>query len=149
MRIKRIVIIIILFIAFFFGSVFADGLTKNVTKTIVNEFDVKSNEVVITDINTGDQVITCDLYVDGKRIVTKRIYSMSKIPFDFLAGEIKYLQGKVPDESWDIEPIRLWFKDRQTKDEDGNVSKDDPYYFDGRNTKTTLLERCTDLLENK
>ena len=114
-------------------------LKKEITKKIVNEFDIKAAELVVTNINTEDEAVTVDLYVNDKRIVTKRVYPLAKIPFEFLTGESEYIQGKEPDETWDIEPIKLWFIDKQTKDEDGNLSQDDPYYFDDKTTKTELL----------
>ena len=128
-------------------------LHKEITETIINEADKMATSVMITGINVEDNVVTVNLFNDENLIPVmvayKRVYSLDKIPFVFVAGESEYIQGEDPNETWNIEPIKLWFIDRQTKDDEGKVSRNDPYYFNYKTTKSKLFEQYVALSENK
>ncbi len=83
----------------------------------------------------------CDLLdADGKVLAADR-YVYDDLFIEFQPGDFEYVQEKEPDKTWDIEPIKFWFQDRQIKDENGTISKDDPYYFEDTITKIELLEK--------
>ncbi len=118
-------------------------LSKDITKEIVNEFDATATSVIITNLNTEDEAATCDLYVDDKRIVTKRVYSLAKIPLEFKTGDLEYLRGEVPDISWNVPAIKCWLADHQVGEEDAAVDGD-PYYY---MSETELLDLVAELVK--
>lgn len=122
-------------------------LKKEITKKIVNEFDKSATSVMITDLNTEDEAIICDLYIDDKRIATKRVYPLAKIPFEFIAGDLEYLRGEVPDISWNVPAIKAWLADYQVGEEEMAVDGD-PYYY---MSETELLDLVAEIvgLESK
>ena len=119
-------------------------LSKDITKEIVNEFDVKATSVIITDYNAEDEAVTCDLYVADKRIVTKRVYSLAKIPLDFIAGDLEYLRGEIPDIKWNVPAIKCWLADHQTGEEEMAVDGD-PYLYMSEAELLALVLELTEL----
>jgi len=103
-------------------------LKKKITKEIVNEFDVKATIATITDVNIKDKTVTVDLCVDDKKIVTKRVYSLDKVPFKFQVGDLEYFRGEIPNKKWNVPAIKAWLADHQTGEEEMAVDGD-PYYY--------------------
>lgn len=121
-------------------------LKTPITSTPVNQADQSASYFIATGIIPQDNTIVGDLYdATNKLVATKRVYSFAgvhkNIPFaDLLEGEKGYLSGNVPDKAWEIKTIKLWLNDKQAKDEDGNVPKDDPFSYPEKATKGQLLE---------
>jgi len=118
---------------------------KNITtKSIVNEMDISVARMEIYQVNKEDETVTARLYDKNENLIEgKRIYSYhgdyKNIPVLLLADEISYLDGCDPDVWWDLDTIKLWMADRQTMDDEGAVSPDDPYFYESDDTKETLL----------
>jgi len=144
---------IIVFLLLFPVSALADITTfqnfGNLKLTIpspsINPADAEATYMLATGVIPDDGTVTGNLYDANDNLVAcKRVYSFSggnkDIPFnDLTVGQQGYLSGQTPESKWDIAEIKLWLVDRQVKDEVGNVSVDDPYYFSDKDTKETLL----------
>lgn len=122
-------------------------MKRNITKLIVNEADGSTAYLKIGKIIHEDLTIICSLFDAGDNLIEgKRVYSFDgankDLPIDdLLFDEIEFIEGKRPTVPWDIKLIRLWMSKRQNKDEHGSVSIDDPYYYDGEDTKQNLLDK--------
>ena len=118
-----------------------------ITSLPVNQADQNATYLIATGIIPQDNTIIGDLYdTDDNLVAKKRVYSYSgshkNIPFaDLVEGEKGYLSGQDPDTKWDIETIKLWLDDKQTKDEEGNVLVDDSYYYKENDSKEDLLKK--------
>jgi len=146
---KRAILTILAFLLLATIS-YAGEVPKSVTLPIINQADQVTVRIEIYDINVEDKTIWCRLYdADDNMIEDKRVYayegSYKNIPAVLFESEIEYLDGKQPADSWYIGTIKLWMKDRQTKDEGGNVSIEDPYYYKGDATKEELLNQIAGL----
>lgn len=150
--------LIALFILLFPAIAFSGDITTfqrfgNLNLTIpsppTNQADSKATYMIATGIIPNDGTIVGDLYdKDDNLIAKRRVYAYSggykNIPFaDLKEGQTGYLSGEVPEAKWDVAEIKLWMSDRQTKDEQGSVSLDDPYAYDEKDTKEQLLEKIT------
>lgn len=154
---------IILFLLLLPVSIFADittfqnfgSLKLTIPSPSINPADSKAAYMLATGIIPDDETITGNLYDANDNLVAdRRVYAYSggdkNIPFgDLVAGQQGYLSGELPENKWDIAEIRLWLKDRQKKDTNGNVSVDDPYYYDDKDTKETLLDKVKKDKEEK
>ena len=119
------------------------------TEVPTNQHDQNATYMIATGIIPDDGTIIGDLYDANDNLVArKRVYSYEgghkNIPFASLdAGKKGYLGGEKPDSKWEIKTIKLWMGDRQVKDEEGKISKDDPYKYDEKMSKAQLLEKVT------
>jgi len=127
-------------------AAYAGQIDKNVTLPIINQSDQAAVRIEIWKINVEDRTVWARLYdKDYNLIVSNRVYAFDggykNIPITLLPDEIEYLDGQNPTEEWNIKTIKLWMDDRQAKDEDGKVSPDDPYYYEGDVIKDDLLSK--------
>lgn len=115
----------------------------------LNPADTKAAYMIITGIIPDDNTLIGSLYdAEDNLIAHKRVYSYDggnkNIPFaDLNTGQQGYLSGAKPDDKWEVQTIKIWMTDRQAKDESGQVVKDDPYDFDDKDGKETLLGKIT------
>ena len=117
------------------------NLKKQITKTITNQLDKPATHIEITGINEEDKAIFCNLYSDEKLLVNGRVYSFDNFPCESLNhGEIELIKGNDPTDKWYVDEIKLWLDAKQVKDADGNISKDDPYYYPTDALKAELLK---------
>jgi len=118
------------------------NLKKEVTKTIVNEFDKGITHIEITAISEEDQAIFCNLY-NGETMMTQgRVYPFDKFPCEVLNhGEKELIKGKEPTDKWNVPEIKMWLDSKQKKDDDGKVIKPGPYIYLPDDTKDKLLEK--------
>ena len=122
-----------------------------VTSMPINQADQKASYFLATGVIPQDNTIIGDLYdTDDNVIARKRVYAFAgshkNIPFnDLVVGDEGYLSGKKPDTKWDIKTIKLWLDDRQTKDDEGSVSIDNPYAYAKDDSKEELLSKITAL----
>ena len=120
-----------------------------VTELPTNQADAQASYMLATGVIPDDGTIKGDLYdADDNLIARGRVYVYSggykNIPFaDLDTGELGYLSGQEPKDTWEVATIKLWLDDRQTKDEAGLVSADDPYKYDEKATKEELLEKVS------
>ena len=122
----------------------------------VIDYDVLGEKVVLAKVREVRKstkyptklMYICDLFdADGKALALDRyVYDDLFIP-ELRADERAYLAGKIPNDKWAANTIKLWFDDRQTKDEDGIMSKDDPYAYTAKDTKVQLLSRIKPIME--
>ena len=142
--------IIMLVIALSFISGVADAkvkLMKKVTKAIVNQADQNVKDVEIVRIIPEDGTVICRLlYKKDGGIEEKRVYSYTggyknNIFDDLAADEIAYLSMENPTNRWDMKLIRLYMGNKQSPDEEGAVSPDDPYYYTQDMTVAELLAK--------
>ena len=121
-------------------------IIKEIVSEIINQSDQAAVRMEITRINVEDKTVWADLYdEDDNLIVSGRVYAYDggykNIPTVLLSSEVSYLNGEMPDSWWAIETIRLWLDDKQTKDEDGGVLKDDPYTYTDKDDVAALIEK--------
>jgi len=136
------------------------NLKMPITKAPTNQADSKAAYMIATGIIPDDGTIKGNLYdKDGNLVARGRVYTYSggykNIPFaDLDTGKQAYLSGQKPAETWGVAEIKLWVSDRQSKNEDGVVSVDDPYKYDEKDTKEDLLAKIeaikkVSILENQ
>lgn len=144
-----------LFLLLLSTSVFADittfqnfgSLKLTIPSPSINPADVKVTYMLATGVIPDDGTIVGNLYnANDNLVANKRVYAYSggdkNIPFgDLTFGQQGYLSGEIPEDKWGITEIKLWLKDKQKKDKDGNVSVDDPYYYNDEDTKEDLLDK--------
>jgi len=115
-----------------------------ITSLPVNQADKDAAYLISSGIIPQDGTIKGDLYDADDNLITRgRVYSYDGIkPFtDLNEGQKGYLSGKEPETKWNTPEIKLWLSDRQKKDVEGQVVKDDPYSFKELDTKEVLLSR--------
>jgi len=134
---KKLIFILLILPAF----VFAGNLEKILTSKLVNQHDIPAVMARCYDINEGDNAITCDLYDDkGIQIARKRVLWLDRLPFALNIGEKEFIAGMEPNNTWEVDTIKLWLDSKQQKDEFGDVAADDPYKYKVGSTKTELLK---------
>ena len=148
---KKLITIFLLLIPFtaFSGDVATFQKHGNLKMTIasppINQSDSKATYMVVTAIIPNDGTVKGDLYDAGDNLITRgRVYAYSggykNIPFnDLNDGQKGYLGGEKPADKWEVVTIKLWMSDRQVKNAEGLVSKDDPYTYGDKATKEELL----------
>jgi len=128
-------------------------LMKKVTKAIINQADQDVKDVEIIRIIPEEDTVICRLFykkdggIEEKRVYRYKGATKNAIFDDLETDEIAYLEGTAPTNQWDIKLIRLYMDDKQSPDEDGNVSVDDPYYYTQNMTVEELLAKI-DSAEN-
>jgi len=109
--------------------------------------DSKATYMIATGVISGDKTIVGNLFdSEDNLIARKRVYCYQgqdrNIPFPNLGvGHTGYLSGERPALAWGPMIVRLWMHDRQTRDEDGNVKDDDPFYYEIKDTIAQLLDQ--------
>lgn len=128
----------------------------NITKIPVNQADKNAAYIIVKKIITEDGTIKGGLYDKDDNLIAKnRVYSYSggykNIPFtDLVNGDIAYMDGADPDETWKADTIKLWLDDRQIIDEEkGMVSESGQFYYNPDATKEDLLAIVENSNNNK
>ena len=95
---------------------------------------------MVNDIKEEDNAVFCTLYDSDKMLAHNRVFTLDNFPADLATDEKELVKGKEPTDKWKTKTIKLWLHSKQIKDEDGEVSKADQYYYPSDALKADLLE---------